>query len=238
MKRHALILAFLALACAGCYDFVDPDFPEAGAPVVLQASVYADAAGAVTIDALLVPGLAMGGFQRNVLRDTLDIYGLKVAPTGLRRNGSREYQITDTLPSGTMTRPFTVAAPRVEDVGGTPPPIVWFPIRRADADTIIWQRGTELVLHVDTAVGRSQPVPPIRQWFLSLVGTPVGFRISSDGLPPATIRIPADWVPATTTGTILVLMSLYQAGTLQSPARDYIANVAFNFQIRWVVRVI
>lgn len=234
--RRLRFLVLVSLVCAACYDFVEPDFPEAGAPAVLQASVFADESGSISINALLVPGLGIGGFQRNVLRDTLDIYGVALAPKAVRKNGSREYNFSETRPRAALTRPFDVSAPRVEDVPGTPPSVEWFPIRRADPDTIVWKRGTDLILRVDTALGRSQPVPAIRQWFLTLTGTAVSFRISSDGLPPATIRIPPEFIPAST-GSIQVLLSLYQAGLLQSPTRDYLANLSFNFQIRWIVRV-
>lgn len=236
MRKYALLSGLVMLSSAACYDFVEPDFPEAGAPAVLQANAFADESGTISIDALLAPGTAIGGLQRKVPGDTLDAYGFRIAPT-VRRNGSREYKLTQALlPAVVATRPFTVTAPRVEALTGIPPSVQWFPIRRADPDTIVWKRGTDLILHVDTTVGISQPVPSIRQWFLTLIGTAVSFRISSDGLPPATIRIPPDFVPASS-GTMLVIMSFYQAGTLQSPVGDYIANVAFSFQIRWFVRV-
>jgi hypothetical protein len=56
-------------------------------------------------------------------------------------------------------------------------------------------------------------------------------------LPPQTLRIPAEWLPQPTAGLIPVSLSYYQAGRQQSPSNDYIGNLSYTLQLRWLVRV-
>jgi len=234
--RRPLFLILLSLCGAGCYDFVEPDFPEAGGPALLQASAYADENGSLQINALLAPGLDANGVERTVPNDTLDIYGLKLAPKDVSNNGSRTYSFFGEKSGFSITAPFDVNGPRIDDVVGPPPRVHWFAIKRTDPDTVVWTRGTDLVLHVDTAVGVSLPPPAIRQWFLTLSGASPSFRVSSDGLPPTTLRIPVEWVPTPANGFIVVTLSYFQGGQQQGPSRDYIGNITFNITLRWIIR--
>jgi hypothetical protein len=227
------------LCAAGCWDFVEPDFPEAGAPAVLQATAIVSENGAFSFDALLAPGLAIGGVQRRVLRDTLDVYNLKLGPVSVRRNGSREYAVTDTLNiADVLALPFELRGPVVEGITGPPPQVRWFGYRKADPDTITWTRGTDLLLHVRMTAGASLPAPPIRQWFLEIRGSSRSFRISADSLPPNDLRIPAAWVPESEGDTLTVFFSFHQAGRQESPAKDYIGNIAWTVLLQWFVRVL
>ena len=230
------VLLLAATACAGCFDFVAPDFPEAGAPAVLQAAIFVDDAGRVSIDALLAPGLGIGGVQRQVRRDTLDVMGLRLAPQEVRKNGTRAYHFNAVVPADTTPVELQLVAPRVEDIVGPPPAVDWFGIRKTDPDTITWTRGTDLVLHVRTDAGPSVPPPAIRQWFLALAGSDRVFRVSSDGFPPETLRIPSEWVPAPRNGLIDITLIYYQAGQQRPPSGDYIGNISFNLQLRWILQ--
>lgn len=240
MSRRRLLFAFgLAFAAAGCWDFVEPDFPEAGAPAVLQVTAVIDESGKFSLDALLAPGLAIGGVQRRVERDTLDVYNLKLSPVSVRRNGSREYRFSGQVGiPNVLSVPFELSGPAVEGVTGPPPHVRWFPLRKADPDTISWVRDTDLLLRLQGPAGPSVPFPPIRQWFLEVRGASRSFRISSDSLPPNELRIPAEWVPESTGDTLNVFFSFYQAGQQQSPAKDYIGNIALTGLLRWFVRIL
>lgn len=181
--------------------------------------------------------MSIGGIQRKVPNDTLDIYGFKLTPVEIKTNGTRVYSFVGrAITNGSA--PFVLNGPRVDEVTGPPPHANWFPIRKTDPDTVVWVRGTDLILHVDTALGVSSPTPPIRQWFLTVAGTQRDFRISSDGAPPVILRIPAEWVPPVNTPTTNVFLSFFQSGQQQSPTRDYIGLITFNIQIRWIVRII
>lgn len=234
MRTLAAVL--LAGWCAACYDFAEPDFPEAGAPAYLQVDAFVDNAGNASINALLTPGLAIGGVLRPVPNDTLKVFSLSLAPTNVRKNGTREYSFNGKLVAQDIYE-FRLNGPRVEEIQGPAPTADWFGIRKTDPDTVIWTRGTDLVLHVQTDLGTSLPKPDIRQWFLDLSGSDRQFRISSDGFPPATLRIPSEWLPQASSGTIVAALSFYQAGRQQSPASDYIGNLSYTLQLRWLVRV-
>jgi hypothetical protein len=237
MMRSLFVFVIAAL-CAGCWDFVEPDFPEAGAPAVLQSSTFVDERGNISIDALLAPGFTVAGLQREVPNDTLHVYGLSLAPAEIKKNGSRAYTFSGNLDSPDPLRvPFVLDGPVIEEVTGPPPHVRWFGIRKLDPDTITWPRGTELRLRIDTTLAQATPLPQIRQWFLEIRGKDRSFRVSSDGLPPATLRLPAEWVPADTNGIVTATLSFYQSGTLLSPKRDYIGNISFTVLIRWIIKV-
>jgi hypothetical protein len=221
------------LVCAGCFDFAEPDFPEAGAPAVIQVNVLVDEAGHVGLEGSLAPGLQIGGSERTVRPDTLRVNGLAIAPTQVKNNGTRVYAFSGILPH---PQELTLAAPQVEEVSAQPPSVDWFAITKTDPDTIVWRRGTDLLLHLRTGLGTSTPRPSATQWFLDLTGSQQ-FRISSDGLPPDTLRIPPAFVPAGNASSFVVNLSFYQTGKQQASPGDYIGLVSYTFQIRWIVRV-
>lgn len=238
MMRRALAILLFCLPCAGCWDFVEPEFPEAGAPAVLQVSAFVDEDANTTITGLLLPGRTRGGFLRAVPDDTLRIFGLAVAPDTVLRNGDRNYGFIGDLGGQPLNDALVIDGPVVLDIAGPPPHISWFGIRKLDPDTIAWTRGTELVLHVDTTLAPSLPPPQIQYWFLDLNGGGRAFRVSADGLPPAALHIPTGWVPAATDSTIIATMTFFQSGLQRSPANDYIGNIAVNVQVRWVIKVL
>ena len=229
MRRLSLLL--IVGATAGCYDFVEPDFPEAGAPAVLSASMFVDEFGNANFDGLLAPGLAIGGVSRPVPNDTIYVMGVKIAPGSIAPNRSRSYHYTGSV---ITPRRFTMQAPSVEGVG-TPPGVDWFGMQKTDADTLFWTPGTTLTFHVRTNLGPSTPAPPIRQWFLELRGDR-SVRISSDGLPPDTLPVPPNFIPTPVNGVVVATLSLYQSGT-QQQSHDYIGSFTYNFSVRWIVRV-
>lgn len=234
MRLSAILL--LSLCSAACWDFVEPDFPEAGAPAVLSGSTFLDENGRAQISMVLAPGLTVGGLQRGVLNDTLVIFGMKLAPKEVRKNGSREYAFIGDVGGSAISQPFDVLAPQVEGVT-RPPAIHWFGIRKAGPDTISWREGTDLILSIDTTLAPSIPAPQIQQWFLDLRGGDRPFRVSSDGLPPANLRVPAEWVLSRGTEVLAVTLTYFQSGQQLSATRDYMTNVSFTVILRWVVKV-
>lgn len=232
------VVLLIALATTACWDFVEPEFPEAGAPALLQATAAVDEKGGLVFDALLIPGLAIGGVQRPVPHDTLDVYNLRLGPESIARNGRRSYAFGGKLTlNNVLLLPFELQAPVVEGVAGPPPHVRWFGIRKTDPDTIIWTRNTDLLLHVQPVPGVSLPPPATRQWFLEVRGSSRSFRISADSLPPAEMRILAAWVPESDGDTLHVNFSFFQNGQQESPGGDYIGNFAFTTLLHWFVLV-
>jgi len=235
MKAVVLLLALLSSAC---WDFVEPEFPEAGAPALLQATAAVDEQGDLVFGALLIPGLAIGGVQRPVPDDTLDVYNLKLGPDSIARNGRRRYSFDGRLTlTNAILLPFELHAPVVEGVTGPPPHVRWFGVRKTDPDTITWSRNTDLLLHVQPVAGVPVPLPASRQWFMEVRGSSRSFRISADSLPPGEIRIPAAWVPESEGDTLHVSFSFFQNGQQESPGKDYIGNFSFTTLLHWFVLV-
>lgn len=236
MIRRSAAIVCMSLALGACWDFVEPDFPGAGAPAVLTVGLFADESNRANVTGLLAPGLTKGGLQRRVTNDTLWIYGVPLTPTNVRPNGSREYDTTLEAPD-LENRVLEVRPPAIEELT-SPAPTRWSTIRKLDPDTISWTRGTDLVLRIDTTLVSVQPRPQIRQWFLELRGSDRPFRVSSDGLPPAALRIPAEWMPTpSSSGTIVASLQFYQSGQQLSAPRDFLTNVTFTFILRWIIRV-
>src|SRR5690606_37747801 len=104
-----------------------------------------------------------------------------------------------------------------------------------DPDTIVVRPGDDIVLHMDTADAVSVPENPNRQWFLDVSAGGQSFRLSSNGLPPLTLRIPAEWVPPPQNNHALVSMVYQQSRQLRSADNRYIANVLLDVRLRWVV---
>ena len=240
MRRRFLPGLLAAVISAGCYDFVAPEFGGGGANPVIQLSVVLSEQGNLTLSGLFAPGIDTTGFNRNVPRDTIDVFGLKFAPLSVRENGTREYNSTGKVaPALAQTQPLELSAPQIQGHPALPPAVTWFPIQRADPDTIYWQRGSDLVLHIDTAVGVSVPTPRIRQWFLEMRSTNGSFRVSSDGLPPAELHIPSEWVPATTDSDIIAIsLAFHQSSRLEPETANYSALFDFTFIVNWVVVVL
>lgn len=233
MKRRALVPLLAAALSAACWDFVEPDFPEAGAPAVLQIAVVVSDDRNVDVSGVLVPGLDIGGIQRRVENDSITVLGARIGPSEIRRNGTRVYDFGAKLPVA-LTDPLEITAPAVVNVAGPRPHIRWFGIRKTDADTIAWQRGTDLVLRTATDLGESVPAPQTRQWFLSMQGAGP-FNLSADGFPPAELRIPTHFVPAARDGVVRIRLSFFQSG--QYSTNTYVGNFSHNVQLTWVVRV-
>ena len=240
MMKRILLLALLIAPSAGCWDFTEPDFPGAGAPAVFQVNVTMQESGSGNLSGLLVPGLLLSGFEREVPNDSLVVNGLRLPPANIRPNGTREYQYNGVLgdsAAGTVGV-LQFAVPQVEETLSFPQEVRWYAVRKIGPDTIAWRPGTDLVLQLDTALGSPHPFPQVRQWFLDIRGTNRSFRLSSDGLPPATLAIPPEFIPEVTGETFTVSLLFYQTGQYRSQANDYATNITFNMSVQWTVEII
>jgi hypothetical protein len=228
----------VVVALTGCFDFVEPDLSEAGAPAVLQMNLNLDETGLLRSDAILVPSLTVDGLRRTVPDDTLRVSGLALTPHDVRPNGTRRYSVNMTVQDpAAFVRPLRIESPLVTGVTAPPPVVAWFGLERADPDTVLVRAGDELLLHLIVEPGRAQPAPDQRLWTLELVGDTANFRIGAQGLPPATLRIPAHWVPVGGSGRVLGSLTYYLTGTYRPAPGDYIHMLAATLRIRWHIRL-
>jgi hypothetical protein len=231
--RSVLVCACIVLA--GCFDFVEPDLPESGAPVVLQAATHLTETGRLHFTATLAPALSLEGFLRRVPNDTIVVHGIRLSPDSLARNGSRYYDETRVLPE-LLGRPLLLAAPRVPEVVAQAPAVRWESVR-ALADTIVVAANQDLVLRVQLVGTPSDPQPQQRQWAVDLVAEDFVFRIGADGAPPDSIRIPSYWIPTDRDGQIDAYLTYFLSGIYRPPPGDFVTILTADTRIRWTVHV-
>lgn len=229
------ILAACVMPVLGCLDFEDPTIPNRSAPAVLQANMRVFDEGALQVDGSLSPGRDSIGFLRTVQSPFIIAAGNVIEPRTISPTGARSYSTIMPIPRRQTLGPFTLQAPNVRDVGLLPE-IVWYGLQRLDPDTLVVPAGADIVLRMDTADAVSIPSPSQRQWFLDMSTGAGVFRISGNGVPPLTLRIPFEWVPETTGNLAFISMIYYQSRQLRSSDNLYIGNVVLDVRLRWVVR--
>jgi hypothetical protein len=235
MKRLLSLLP-LGLLLGGCLDFEDPTIPDRRSPAVLQASMRIFDAGIFQVDGSLSPGREESGFLRFVQMPFMQSGPYVIEPRTLSQQGVRTYQSAFQVPRNSTEGPFELILP---DVRGTPPlPTVrWWGLRRVGGDTITVQRGSDIVLRIDTIPEASSPPNRFRQWFLEIqLGS--SFRVSGDGAPPAVMRIPAEWVPQTGAPAGVISLVYLQSTQLRAADNSYIANVTLDTRLTWHVRFV
>lgn len=219
---------------AACVDFIEPDISNLALPATLTITLRAFDSGVLQVDGTLSPGRDDFGFVRGVQSAAVHAVGHTLEPRTLTPAGVRTYATTIDIPPRETTGPFELIAPTVLDVGSVPP-LLWYGLRRLDPDTLRLPTGTDVVLHMDTAAAQSQPGVGLRQWFLEIRSGANAFRLSGDAAPPLTLRIPAEWLPPSATGTATISMIYYQTAQLRSPENAYVANVTLDTRLLWIV---
>jgi hypothetical protein len=232
--RDAALVAAL-VATTGCLEFADPTIPNRAAPAVLQANMRVFDQGVFQVDGSLQPGRDSAGFQRSVQSPFIHAAGHLIEPLSLGSGGRRSYMTAMTIPPRETLGPFELIAPVIRGVDELPT-VVWHGLARLDPDTIVVRPGEDIVLRMDTADAMPQPANPNRQWFLDVSAGPASFRLSSNGVPPLTLRIPADWIPPPENGHALVSLVYLQSRQLRTPDGLYIGNILLDVRLRWVVR--
>ncbi|HEX9106795.1 MAG TPA: hypothetical protein VF832_06200 [Longimicrobiales bacterium] len=228
-----VFLAALAapLGTGGCIDFLDPQLPPPS-PAIAQLFLHVTGPGTLQFEAQLAPGMSLAHEWRNVPHDSLIVAGHPVAPDSVHSNNARDYRGTVSLagPAG----PVTVQVPAVEGLSGTPPLLSWSGIRRVDSDTVSLLPGADLVLHVDTTLPAETP-PPARQWFLNLFAGGHNFQLGADGLPPAVLRVPPQFVPGDTATYVTASLLILTSGQMTVAGGNYILNASMDQHLNWVV---
>ena len=234
-RRFAIGALLLVLGGSGCLDFEDPTIPDRSASAVLQANMRVFDQGIFQVDGSLSPGRDAEGFQRPVPSPFIHAAGRVIEPQTLGERGVRSYSTSLSVQPRETLGPFQLIAPTVQHAG-TLPVVTWYGLNRLDPDTIVVRPGDDVVLHMDTAAAVPDPPNLTRQWFLDLTAGGRTFRISATGVPPLTMRIPAEWVPTPQNNHAVITLIYYQSAQLRSPENLYIANVLLDVRLRWVIR--
>lgn len=232
MRRFRLLAPAALLVCtSGCIDFLEPRLPEPG-PAVAQLFIHLTGPGAVQVEAQLLPGMSLAHEWRDVPHDSLVIAGQAVPPDTVLGNNARSYRAAVALPG--PVGPVTIQIPAVEGLSSTPPTLSWSGIRRSDPDTVFLLPGADLVLHIDRTLPPETP-PPSRQWFLQLFAGGHMFQLGSDGLPPAELRVPPQFVPGDTATFVTASLLILTSGQTSAAGGNYILNASMDQHLNWVV---
>lgn len=234
-RSHLLVALALGPLAAACFDFEEPDLPEAGAPAVLQAAIHVSDSARLHFTATLVPALTIDGLQRAIADDTIRVNGLRASPTEYKRNGTREYDFRSAQPDA-FSRPISIVAPRIDDVLAAAPAVQWPTLQRLDADTVVLPPGRDLLLRV-RRVGAEAPAAQTRSWALDLVSAEANFRLGGGGAPPDTIRVPPQFIPAAANGRLGAVLTYFQSGVYRPAPGDYILNLTADVRVRWIIRL-
>jgi hypothetical protein len=230
--RVALVFG-IAMACASCLDFADPLIPVASSTAQLSATMRVFDQGVFQVDGFLSPGTDSAGFQRTVESPFIQARGITVEPKTLGARGVRNYSTTVQLPPNSTGGPFQLTAPVVRDVG-TLPDVLLYGLERVGGDTISVAPGADIELRFVPPLATTSPAAPFRQWFIEVRGAFNTFRISADGIPPTTLRIPRTFIPSGATRADVFLAYL-QTASVSSPTRQYSGNVVLDVRMDWVV---
>lgn len=226
MKAARALGIASCLWLGACWEFIEPEFAEQDASTVLQVNATNNE-GTFNVNALLVPGLDDGGFIREVVRDTLYIFGLPVASDSSTRTGTRAYRLTTQLTPQVAAQPFTIDPPVVSDIS-TGPRVVWSSARTLEPDTIRVTRGSNVRIRIAYDSTQSSPRPN-HQWFLELVSGAQRFQIGANSPPPTELLIPAEWLPQPQGGVVRAFFTHSQSALVF--LNDY--RGAYNYTVQF-----
>lgn len=182
-------LVVVALLAACGLDFVGPESPTAYSVMIRFTD---DASTATSIDAHLTPGVAPDGNPRQVLSDTIIVWGQQMAPIEHDDDGARRYKAEiDTDPRLGQSATISTTPPTVIGVA-TPPELRLDLVWREGPHAIEVGDNADVVLAVANTAGLPSDESRLN-WKLSVTrpdGSSV-YRASALGIPPMTITIPA-----------------------------------------------
>jgi hypothetical protein len=228
-----LRVAGAALLIAGCLEFGDPLIPERETPALLLAHVRVFDTRSLQVDGTLSPGREATGFLRVVQVPQIHVAELVIDPREVDERGVRVYHTVITVPHDRTGETFDVIAPDVRGAGPLPP-VRMHGLRRTGADTLRLPAGADIVLRVDTVPAPSLPAQRLRQWFIEVRSPGTSFRISSDGPPPPVLRIPAEFVAASTGGRADISLIYFQTADVRDAAATYRGNILLDVRLNWI----
>jgi len=241
-SKHSVASALAIALLSGCLDFeavTRPDQISHPALINLSATFAGRSAGAAggahitRVNARVMPGIDAQG-PRQVLADTLWIGDRAVVPMA-DVDGARYYS-TEWWGDGDSEIQFRL--PMIGRVGEGPSSVSWRPVRRVDPDTVRLMRGGDLVLRLSSS--RSPQAQSQDSWTLSLWGRDGGVNLSSRGLPPDSLVIPATMIATVLrepTGRIHAILNAHQLH-FSDYRGDLHLQTEFTSNLSWVVEMV
>jgi len=225
------------LLASGCIDFTEPSLPNSGAPALAQLSVSLQENGVLMVSGQVQPGRDSSGVTRVPQDSSVFVAGIDIpADTVLARNTLR-FSDTQVLPREALNDAIIIKTPPIAGILAPPPILIWYGIDKVGSDTVVVERGGDAVLRVNARLGEAVPPVNTRQWFLDLSGPGGVIRVSGNGYPPDSMRIPPQWLPATPPANINASLLYYQSGQVREPPGDYVGNISMDARLQWLVQL-
>jgi hypothetical protein len=226
-----------ALACAvsaGCVDLAEPRLPNLGAPAFLNLTMRQIPGLPFEATGTLTAGRDSAGIRRRLLTP-LVVVSEPLTFGEPNAQGSFVISMKPPVPAD-YAGPFEVQPPIIE---GVAEPVVfrWWGMRRLDPDTVQPDALGDVSLHVESELGPAQPAGRSQQWFLEMRGDFGSIRVSGDGPPPPTLRIPSQFIPPAPDKRVDISLIYIQSSTTIPAPGNYIAAVTLDTRASWVLKL-
>jgi hypothetical protein len=234
MKPTLFPVLLISVVCAACLDFVEPEPEPPREPEDARVHITAFRVNDSTfeISGAMFPGFDESGARRGVLREDVIVFGVSIPPDTTIEGTPvyRHHMIAD----DSLRSIFTVDPPEITGIPSRPI-VRWFGFRQVGADTVRLQRGEDLVLHIESNFGISQPTPDSRRWSVHFGANAPGFIISADGVPPDSLTVPAQYLPLSDS-VMTVSLSYSQSSLVTMPKYSgtyhYITGASWTVVVR------
>ncbi|MGH7443238.1 MAG: hypothetical protein ACREKM_00105 [Longimicrobiales bacterium] len=202
MARALSVVLVVALACAACVDFVEPELSNSNGGFSLELVLEEDS---MRVQALLIPGRDESGHPRAVTSAALMIDNQPLSPLPTEYQGDPAFAYESARARGGQASAAVVQIPTVEGVPQFAP--FRFPlIRRSGPDTIVVQAGEPAVLRLDLPADASELTWTHRFWELSGSGGSRFFdAVGRDEPPPEIISIAPYFLPSDSTFNLVLV---------------------------------
>lgn len=229
---RTLTALLLALACAACVDFIEPELPNADGSFGLELVIDEDS---IRVDALLIPGQSESGDPRVITSAGMLIGDQVLLPVSSEYEGDPALTYETVRARIHQATGLVVQAPSVEGI----PVLGRFrvqSIRRNGPDTITIDAGDPAVLTIHVPADSSQWAAQ-RMWTLGGSDGPTALQtVVRDRLPPTTISIPPYFMPSD--GTFRVSLIDRQMLIDRDDATSFRWFVSAMTRIEWTVHIV
>jgi hypothetical protein len=201
----------MVLAAGACHvELTDPprDTPARFAVVVASND---SSTGTLRLDASFLAGFDEQGAPRRTSGDTMEVDGVKLAPTGTDERGERWYSHDWSFAAGSPN-PLVVRvrAPEVEGLEVETPELSGHIPHRVGPHDLGISPGDPIRLRLaDVGVLPDSGQITSQLKLQRIGGGPPVFRLELEGAPPSVITIPAEWIPeGTRPGTLTATLTV------------------------------
>lgn len=237
--RPALLLPLVLVLAAGACDVELTDPPrDTPARFVVVIASSDSSAGVLRLDASFLPGFDEQGAPRRTSGDTMEVDGVKLAPTDTTdtdESGERRYSRGWSFTAGSADPlVIRIRAPEVEGLEAETPELIGRIPHRVGPYDLDISPGEPIQLKmvgVDLLADSSQIRSQLK--LQRIGGGPPLFRLEFEGAPPSVITIPAEWIPDGTRPGALTATLTMQSSSPVATSDRYAALITIIATSSW-----